>query len=103
MLLTIGEQILLMQSMPSSGTINRMKAVRAIKPKLYVDREWLRSQVMVEGQIDESKMDELNTTVSSVELTNDEINLVKLILFELSKQGKITEEHLSLCEKFEVE
>jgi hypothetical protein len=104
MKLSIAEKVLLTQSMPYSGSISMMKRISEILPKIKEDPEELRKKYCDKnGNVNDTIIAQMFDHIKEIPFTKEEENTIKQILFEMSKQNKITLDHLPLCEKFGVD
>jgi hypothetical protein len=100
--LNILQRILIFTILPKEGSLLTMKTLKGLKEKILFSEEEVEE---FELRIEDTKY-LWNTEKDKeivVALTEGETKLVVEGLKELDKQGKITEQFLSLCELFNVE
>ena len=99
MLLTLKERIMAVQALPKEGDVFTQRVIRDLKSKLGLsDEDWRTYGVKNEGGriVWDAKKDvgvEFNFGAKASEL-------IKESLLELNKQKKISEDYLSLYDKF---
>jgi len=102
MKLTILQRILIFTILPKEGTLLTMKSLKALKDKTVFSEEEVKE---CELRIEDNQYfwNPLKDSGKDFEITEGETQLIVSGLKDLDKQGKITEQYLSLCEIFGIE
>jgi len=102
MQLDILQRILIFSVLPKEGNLLTMKTLRSLKEKVGFSEEDLdKYNIRLEGT--NYKWDASKDIPVEFDITEGEVKLIKTGLKELDTQGKLMEQHLSLCELFNVE
>ena len=97
--LNVLERILLVQTLPSEGSFTNLKLLRLVKEALSFDEEENKSlNFVMDG--DMMRWDESAAIVKDVEIGDVVHKLIKKKLMALDEQEKLTENHISLYDKF---
>jgi hypothetical protein len=102
MKLNILQRILIFSVLPKEGSLLTMKTLKNLKEKIVFSEEEIKES---ELRIEDNQYFWNPTKVGDVEfdITEGETKLIVEGLKDLDKQGKITEQYLTLCELFNVE
>ena len=100
MKLSIGERLLLLNLLPPEGDLTSIKIVRKLRESLSFNEDELEKygiQVLEGGNISWESQEE-----AEVRLRAKSRSMIVRALHELDERGKVTEQHISLFEKFEI-
>lgn len=102
MKLNILQRILIFSILPKEGTLLTMKSLKSLKDKLMFSEEEVNEK---ELRVEENQYlwNPEKDLHKDFDITEGESKLVVEGLKDLDKQGKITEQYLTLCEMFNVE
>ena len=102
MKLDILQRILIFNILPNEGTLLTMKTLRALKEKIVFSEEEVKE---FELRLEDSRYfwNDSKNIGKDFEITEGETQLIVDGLKDLDKQGKITENYLSLCDLFNIE
>ena len=99
--LNIIQRILIFSVLPQEGNLLTMKSLKGLKDKIVFTEEEVKEY--------EIRMDEGNyrwnpkkDSYKTFEITEGEEQLITTGLKILDSEGKLTEQHLSLCDKFPI-
>jgi len=102
MKLNILQRILIFTLLPKEGTLLTMKTLRSLKDKItFSEEEVKKYEIRIEE--DSYRWNPEKDISIDFELTEGEAELIATGLKELDGQGKLKEQHLSLCELFPIE
>ena len=92
---------MLLSALPREGDLTTIKIVRTLREDLsFSEGEHAALQFKEEGGL--TKWRDGVVADKDIELGPKAMGVVATVLGDLNKQHKITEDHLSLCEKFGV-
>ena len=100
MKLAIGERLMLLNLLPPEGDLTSIKIVRKLRESLSFNEDELEEyniKVLDGGRISWDSQEE-----KDIEVRAKARSLILKALHDLDEKGKVTEQHLSLFEKFEI-
>ncbi len=99
MKLTVLERLMLLQVLPQEGDLTTLRIVRALRQDLSFSEKEHKALKFVQTA-DRLTWDQKANVVKDVPMGLKATNLIVGALTTLSEQKKLTEQHLTLCEKF---
>ena len=100
MKLAIGERLMLLNLLPPEGDLTSIKIVRRLREALSFNEDELEEyEIKV---LDGGRISWNSTAEKDVEIRAKARSLIVGALHKLDDDGKVTEQHLSLFDKFEL-
>jgi len=101
MKLSISERLILAGLLPHQGNVATLKLLRQFREALALNaKEIAKCNLREEGQM--IRWDTDKEFETEIEFGPWRTELARRVLQDLEAQQKLTEQHLSLCEKFEI-
>lgn len=98
-----GERITLLGLLPSEANLVTLKIIQVLKGKIGITAEEFKSLEMKFDEVKEqARWNPAKDLPVEIEFAEVEEDVVQKALRKLDKDAKLTEAHLSLCEKFKV-
>jgi hypothetical protein len=98
---TVLERLLLFPILPKEGNVFTIKSLRKLREDLsFTEQETKDYNIR---QVDEAIVWDNDNVTKEIEISDKLKEVISDVLKTLNEQNKVTEQHLSLFEKFEVE
>jgi hypothetical protein len=97
--LTVAERLTLLNGLPKQGDITTIKIIRQLREKLsFTELEHARYNFRQDGDL--LKWDNGNEAAEISDIGNKAKSIIVGVLQAADKEGTLTEEHISLWDKF---
>jgi len=101
MKLSVLERILLGELLPKVGSFTNLKLLRVVKEDLsFSEKENMLLDFTQQGELTKWKLNAVGD--KSISIGEVASKLIRDKILELNKQEKLTESHLTICEKFNI-
>lgn len=103
-MLQIGERINLLGLLPSEANLVTLRVVQEMKRKLGISAEEIQKvELKVDDEKEQVRWNSDKDLPVEMEFNAVEVEIIEKELRKLDKSAKLTERHLSLCEKFKMD
>jgi hypothetical protein len=101
--LNVLERIMLLTCLPAEGNLVTLKIVRQLREALSFNEEEIKDlEIQVDENVTRWNSAKDGPDGNDIPIGEKATDLVVASLKKLDEQGKLTQQHISLCEKFNV-
>ena len=100
MKLSIGERLLCLEILPKEGNFLTLKLTRQATEELTFDEKEIKEAKLTQGENGRITWDASKDPNKDVKLNDIVVDLIKKELVELNKKEKLTQQYVSIYEKF---